>query len=58
MTDQDIVNLYWQRSERAIPETAGIYGTYCHTVAYNLLRNTGQASTATKLASCSLATPR
>ena len=43
MTDQDIVNLYWQRSERAIPETAGNYGTYCHTVAYNLLRNTEDA---------------
>ncbi len=43
MTDQDIVNLYWQRSERAIPETAGVYGPYCHTVAYNLLRNTEDA---------------
>ena len=39
MTDQDIVDLYWQRSEQAIPETEAVYGTYCHTVAYNLLRS-------------------
>lgn len=39
MTDQDIVNLYWQRSDRAIPETDRAYGSYCHMVAYNLLRN-------------------
>ncbi len=39
MTDQDIVDLYWQRSDRAIPETEAVYGAYCHTVAYNLLRS-------------------
>ena len=39
MTDQDIVDLYWQRSEQAIPETEAVYGAYCHTVAYNLLRS-------------------
>ena len=39
MTDQDIVDLYWQRSEQAIPETEEVYGAYCHTVAYNLLRS-------------------
>jgi RNA polymerase sigma-70 factor (ECF subfamily) len=39
MTDQDIVNLYWQRSDRAVPETDRVYGSYCHTVAYNLLRS-------------------
>ena len=43
MTDQDIVNLYWQRSEQAIPETEGVYGPYCHTVAYNLLRSVEDA---------------
>ena len=43
MTDQDIVDLYWQRSEQAIPETAGVYGPYCHTVAYNLLRSAEDA---------------
>ena len=39
MTDREIVNLYWQRAENAIPETERCYGPYCHTVAYNLLRN-------------------
>lgn len=28
MTDQDIVDLYWQRSEQAIPETEAVYGAY------------------------------
>ena len=39
MNDAGIIDLYWQRSERAIPETENAYGRYCHTVAYNLLRN-------------------
>ena len=39
MTDQDIVNLYWQRSDQAVPETDRVYGAYCHMVAYNLLRS-------------------
>ena len=30
MKDQDIVDLYWQRSEQAIPETETAYGPYCH----------------------------
>ena len=30
MTDSEIVNLYWQRSERAIAETDCKYGRYCH----------------------------
>ena len=43
MNDAGIVDLYWQRSERAIPETENAYGPYCHTVAYNLLRNAEDA---------------
>ena len=39
MEDCAIVDLYWQRSERAIPETAGKYGGYCHTVAMRILKN-------------------
>lgn len=39
MNDHEIINLYWQRSERAIPETDAAYGPYCRTVAYNLLRS-------------------
>ena len=43
MNDAGIIALYWQRSERAIPETENAYGPYCHTVAYNLLRNAEDA---------------
>ena len=37
MNDREIVELYWQRSERAISETAKKYGQYCRIVAYNIL---------------------
>ncbi|MBR1456003.1 MAG: RNA polymerase sigma factor [Oscillospiraceae bacterium] len=37
MEDSAIVDLYWQRSERAISETAKKYGAYCHRVAFNVL---------------------
>lgn len=36
MEDSAIVDLYWQRSDMAIPETAHKYGSYCHTIAYNI----------------------
>lgn len=36
MEDRDIVELYWQRSDRAIAETSRKYGRYCHTVARNI----------------------
>ena len=36
MEDAAIIELYWQRSEDAIPETARKYGPYCHRVAYNI----------------------
>ena len=36
MEDAAIVDLYWQRSDQAIPETDRKYGRYCHTIAYNL----------------------
>ncbi len=36
MNDPEIVELYWQRSERAIPETDKKYGSYCHHIAYNI----------------------
>lgn len=39
MNDAAIVNLYWERSERAIEETAAKYGKYCHAIAYNILYN-------------------
>ena len=37
MEDNKIVDLYWQRSEDAVPETAAKYGSYCRIIAYNIL---------------------
>ena len=37
MDDSKIVDLYWQRSERAIAETDQKYGKYCYRIAYNIL---------------------
>ena len=37
MQDQQIVELYWRRSEEAIRATADKYGPYCRTVAKSLL---------------------
>lgn len=39
MEDGAIIELYWQRSERAIEETRAKYGAYCYQVAFNLLRS-------------------
>ncbi len=37
MEDAQIVDLYWQRSDEAIPQTEIKYGRYCRTVANNVL---------------------
>ena len=39
MSDTEIVELYWNRKERAVEETAKKYGSYCYTIAYNILSN-------------------
>ncbi len=39
MDDRQIVDLYWQRSEEAISETARKYGTYCYSIARSILSN-------------------
>lgn len=39
MTDQRIVELYWEREERAIAETDIKYGGYCRSIAFNILYN-------------------
>ncbi len=39
MLDEEIIDLYWQRSERAIIETANKYGNYCFVVANSVLHN-------------------
>ncbi len=40
MEDAQIIDLYWQRSEDAIPETESKYGRYCRAIADNVLSNT------------------
>lgn len=37
MEDSKIVELYWERSELAIPATAEKYGNYCAAIARNIL---------------------
>lgn len=39
MTDEQIINLYWERSESAIQETEKAYGSYFHAIAYRILYN-------------------
>lgn len=39
MEDHKIIELYWQRMECAILETANKYGNYCQTISYNILHN-------------------
>lgn len=39
MEDRQIVELFWQRSEQALAETAAKYGSYCHAIAFRLLRD-------------------
>ena len=43
MLDSQIIQLYWDRDERAIPETASAYGGYCFTIAHNILSSTQDA---------------
>lgn len=44
MEDARIVDLYWARSENAIAETAEKYGSYCYSIAYNILANAEDAN--------------
>ncbi|MBR7089852.1 MAG: sigma-70 family RNA polymerase sigma factor [Lachnospiraceae bacterium] len=37
MRDEEIVKLYWARNERAISESSAKYGSYCMTIAGNIL---------------------
>ncbi len=39
MEDQEIIRLYWDRSQQAITESDRKYGRYCHTIAHNILRS-------------------
>ena len=37
MEDNEILDLYFARSERAIAETDQKFGGYCFSIAYNIL---------------------
>ena len=39
MTDQAIVDLFWERSQAAIEETEKAYGRYFHYIAHSILQN-------------------
>jgi len=39
LKDTEIMELYWERDERAITETQNSYGRYCYSIAYNILHN-------------------
>lgn len=43
MKDDEIITLYWERDEKAITATAERYGSYCHSISYNILHNTEDA---------------
>ena len=43
MEDNLIVDLYWQRNEHAISETAAKYGKYLHSISYQILQNAEDA---------------
>lgn len=43
MDDREIVELYWARSEQAISETQSKYGSYCYSIAYNILNSNEDA---------------
>ncbi len=39
LSDEEIVELYWERNEKAIDETDKKYGKYLYTIAYNIVHN-------------------
>ncbi len=43
MDDKEIIELYWNRSEQAISETADKYGSYCYCIAHGILQDAGES---------------
>ena len=43
MEDNRIIDLYWERNERAISETTEKYGKYLHSISYQILQNAEDA---------------
>jgi RNA polymerase sigma-70 factor (ECF subfamily) len=43
MKDEEIIELFFRRNERALRETNAKYGKYCHSIAFRILRNSEDA---------------
>ena len=43
MKDEELLALYWTRSESAIGETDRVYGRYCQSIAFGILRDARDA---------------
>lgn len=43
MNDEEIIDLYWKRQEKAIYETDKKYGKYCNIISFNILQNNEEA---------------
>ena len=43
MKDEELVGLYWMRSEDAVAATAEKYGNYCYSIAFSILHNAEDA---------------
>lgn len=39
MKDSEIIDLYWKRQEAAITASSAKYGSYCHSISYNILHS-------------------
>lgn len=39
MTDEEIIACYWQRDQQAVTASAEKYGTYCRSIAQNILQD-------------------
>ena len=39
MEDEEIINLYWLREEKAISETDKKYGNYCNAISFDILQD-------------------
>lgn len=39
MTDGQLTELYWSRDEQALSVTAEMYGAYCYSIAFGILRD-------------------
>lgn len=44
MTDQQLIELYWARSETALAETQRKYHRYCYSIAYGILEDREDAA--------------